>query len=81
MRIIIVKETPKPYSNRTFKVGQNITVTADYGRELVKKKRAVEIPQFVNGVWHLQGRPTQKMKKLWLPRPVTIEDLKLIKEE
>ena len=81
MRIIILKETNKPLSNRTFKPGDNLTVTRQYGNELVKKKLAAEIPHLVGNVWHFQGHPSNKMLGLRKPKPVTLEEYNEYKRE
>lgn len=82
MKILILKETNKPYSKRTFKPGDNIIVTMQYGRELIAKKKAVEIPHQINGVWHVGERPSKMLSAFW-NQPVTIEqyEKKLKKEK
>lgn len=77
MNVIILKKTQKPYSKRFFEIGSIVEVTGEYGRELIKKKKAGQVPQMIGGQWYYDGRPSTKMmglRRMPEAAPLTIEE-------
>ena len=64
MRVLILKRTPKGIGDFYWDKGLNMTVTVPFGNQLVRDKRAAEIPEIIGSEWYLQGRKSSKLHSL-----------------